>query len=88
MNTSHLPGFTADCSAYASGAHYTTTAITVAGAMDAVRPQRGIVDCDAVSRAIQHHQYLYGLDVLSGNHASALKNLQAIRDLENWLVLC
>ncbi len=88
MNTLHLPGFTAERSVYSSRAHYNTTTINRSGVRDDIRPQRSGDLCGSLSRKIQHYYYLYGLDVASGDHASALQQLQKINDLEALLAFC
>jgi hypothetical protein len=88
MNTLHLPGFTAEHSVYSSRAHYNTTTTNRSGVIDDIRPQRFNDSCGSLSRMIQHYYYLYGLDVTSGDHASALQQLQKIKDLEALLAFC
>jgi hypothetical protein len=89
MKTVHLPGFTAERSVYVSGAQYSVTATNFSVASAGIRPQRGFDDpCAALSRRIQHYYYLYGLDVLSGDSASAAQNLQKIDDLQQLSAFC
>ena len=88
MKTVDIPGFTAERSVYVSRAQYNVTATNFSVAMAEIRPQRFNDFCAVLGRKIQHYYHLYGLDVLSGDHASAAENLQKINDLQQLSAAC